>query len=109
MTKPPVQSERNLQKAIRKWLVINGFEVIKLTTMRQYGSAGWPDLMVLDKAPRLPLFLEIKTEQGRTTPLQDQRIKSLRNRGFPTFVVRSVEEMRVVVEAWLEYPTGRAR
>lgn len=105
MTKPPVQSERSIQKAIRTWLVGQGFEVLKLTTMKRYGSAGYPDLMVLDKAPRLPLFLEVKTEYGRTTPLQEQRIKSLRERGYPTFVVRSLPETKIVIEAWLEYPT----
>lgn len=98
-----VQSERSIQTAIRKWLVKEGFEVIKLTTMRQYGSAGWPDLLVFDKAPRLPLFLEIKTEFGKVTPLQNQRIEQLRNRGYPTFVVRSLHQAKIYVEAWQEF------
>lgn len=106
MTKPVRQTERTLHKQVRTWLIKHGFEVIKLTTMKRYGSAGWPDLMVLDKAPRLPLFLELKTQDGRTTPLQDQRIKLLRNRGYPTFVVRSLDEVKVYVEAWLEFRTG---
>ncbi len=103
MTKPPKQTERSIQKSIRLWLISQGYEVIKLTTMRQYGSAGWPDLMVLDKMPRPPLFLEIKTESGVVTPFQMQRIKTLRDRGYPTFVVRSLPTAKIVVGAWREF------
>jgi hypothetical protein len=106
MTKPIKQTERVLHKKVRSWLNGQGFEVVKLTTMRQYGSAGWPDLLILDKAPRLPLFLELKTEFGEVTPLQEQRIKQLRKRGYPTFVVRSLDEVKVYVEVWLEFRTG---
>jgi len=102
----PKQSERSIQKAILAWLRSNDFLVMKLTTMGRYGTAGWPDLMVLDKAPRLPLFLEVKTEFGKLTPLQEQRIEALRKRGYPVFVVRSVPQTKLVVDAWLEFRTG---
>ena len=103
MTKPVKQTEHSIQKSIRLWLISQGYEVIKLTTMRQYGSAGWPDLMVLDKWPRPPLFLEIKTQDGKVTPLQAQRIKTLRDRGYPVFVARSLSSAKLIVEAWREF------
>jgi hypothetical protein len=106
MTKPVKQTERILHKKVRSWLVGQGLEVIKLTTMKRYGSAGWPDLLILDKAPRLPLFLELKAEDGQVTPLQADKIKKLRERGYPVFVARSVHEAQVYVEAWLEFRTG---
>ncbi len=106
MTKPVKQTERTLHKQVRNWLITQGLEVIKLTTMKRYGSAGWPDLMVLDQAPRLPLFLELKTQDGQVTPLQKQRHMQLRQRGYPVFVARSLDEAKVFVEAWLEFRTG---
>jgi Holliday junction resolvase len=99
----PTQSERSIQKSIRNWLVGQGYEVIKLTTLGRYGTAGWPDLMVLDEAPQLPLFLEVKTEFGDPTPIQEDKIKKLRGRGYPTFIVRSLVDAKLVIEAWQEF------
>ena len=92
-----------LSRTIRSWLICEGYEVIKLTTMRQYGTAGWPDLLVLDKAPRMPLFVEIKTATGKATPLQERRHEQLRERGYPVFIVRSLQETKIVIAAWMEY------
>ena len=97
----PIARERDLQAAIRRWLTGQKFLVLKLSMMRQYGSGGWPDLMVLDHAPRTPLFLEVKTGLGSTTPLQNQRMQLLRLRGFHVEIVRSVEGAREAVEEWL--------
>lgn len=103
MTKPVKQTERTLHKNTRAWLIGQGYEVIKLTTMKRYGSAGWPDLLVLDKMPRPPLFLELKTEYGVVSPLQARRHKQLRDRGYPVFVVRSLHRAKIVTEAWREF------
>ncbi len=102
MTKPTPQSERVIQKNIRKWLIMQGYEVIKLTTMKQYGSAGWPDLLVLSTASIPPLFLEVKTEFGQLTPLQMQRIKGLVERRFKVQVVRSLDDTKEAVAEWLK-------
>lgn len=97
---PPAQSERSIQRAISRWLKSQGFLVIKLTTLGRYGTAGWPDLMVLDRSPRPPLFAEVKTEFGKLTPLQEQRIQELRDRGFSVRVWRSVDDARGAVARW---------
>ena len=98
----PVARERDLQAAIRRWLTGQKLLVIKLSMLAKYGSAGWPDLMVLDHSPRTPLFLEVKAGLGTTTALQNQRMQLLRLRGFHVEVVRSVEGARDAVEAWLK-------
>ena len=97
----PIARERDLQAAIRRWLTGQKLLVIKLSMLAKYGSAGWPDLMVLDHSPRTPLFLEVKAGLGSTTPLQNQRMQLLRLRGFHVEIVRSVEGAREAVEEWL--------
>ena len=45
----------------------------------------------------------IKTATGKATPLQERRHEQLRERGYPVFIVRSLQETKIVVEAWMEY------
>lgn len=99
-------SERSIQRSVTKWLCDQGLECIKLTTLGRYGSAGWPDLLVLDNATRLPLFLEVKTQHGELSPLQERRSAILRERGYPVFVVRSLDDAKRVVGAWLSRVSG---
>jgi len=102
----PKQSERVIQRSVRGWLISEGFEVIKLTTMRQYGTVGWPDLLVLDMAKFPPLFMEIKTETGKLTPLQKEKHRILRERGYTVCIIRSLPQAREVVESWIR--SGRS-
>ncbi len=100
MSRKVVRSERSIQKGIRTWLFAEGFIVIKLTTAGRYGSSGWPDLLVLDNDGRTPLFLEVKTEFGQLTALQNDRMLHLIGKGYPCYVVRSLQDAKGRVESW---------
>ena len=98
----PARSERSIQKSITGWARQKGLVVVKLTTHGRYGTVGWPDLMILYKAPWLPLFMEVKTELGTLTALQYQKLRALRALGYPAVVVHSFDEAKAEVETWLK-------
>lgn len=61
-----------------------------------YGVAGAPDLSLCVRGRRVEL--EVKTDVGRTTPLQEAELEKWRRAGALVGVVRSVEEVRSIVE-----------
>jgi len=79
--------ERHLHRQVRAGLVSRGYLVLKLSMAGRYGSAGWPDLLVLGTRGKV-WFLELKSPLGRLTVLQSRRIASLRELGFEVRVVR---------------------
>lgn len=80
--------ESQLQSSIRDKLKKHGWLVIKL---EKTSWNGIPDLMCIRKGH--VMFLEIKTEKGVLSPLQEHRIKTLNEIGCFSKVVRSIEDI----------------
>lgn len=60
-----------------------------------YGTAGIPDIIACING-RFYGF-EVKTEDGRTTKLQESTIRKIKNAGGIALVVRSVDEVKAVI------------
>ncbi len=61
-----------------------------------YGTAGIPDIIACING-RFYAF-EVKTESGKSTALQEAAIRKIQNAGGTAAVVRSVAEVRWLVE-----------
>lgn len=57
------------------------------------GNDGVPDRIVV-MPNRAPVFVELKTEKGRLSPLQHAQIKKLQGMGQDVFVLRGVHDVR---------------
>ncbi|OUP75330.1 nuclease [Anaeromassilibacillus sp. An172] len=62
-----------------------------------YGTSGIPDIIVCIDGRFIAL--EVKTQKGKTTPLQNVAIRKIRNSGGFAFVVRSVEEAKNAIDS----------
>lgn len=61
-----------------------------------YGTAGIPDIICCYKG--LFLAFEVKKPDGRLTKLQEKTIKDIQAAGGQAYVVRSVEEVKNVIQ-----------
>lgn len=84
-------SEQKLQTKIKQRLESHGWFVTKLM---KTSTNGIPDLLCLRKG--LAVFLEVKTEDGVVSQLQQFMIDKLKRNGFHARVVRSVEDVDVM-------------
>lgn len=100
--------EADLDKYLMAQLKKYRCAAIKLTTMGFRGSAGWPDRLIIAQHPSgqsMFFFLELKTERGRLTRMQNMRQNQLRDLGCDVTTVHGKEE----VDWWLhifELQTG---
>lgn len=62
-----------------------------------YGTAGVPDIICCYKGKFIAL--EVKTDDGKTTALQDATIKRIRKAGGIAEIVRSVDEVKRIIES----------
>ena len=62
-----------------------------------YGTAGVPDIICCYKG--LFIAFEVKTNDGKTTALQDATIKRIRKAGGIAEIVRSVDEVKRIIES----------
>ncbi len=62
-----------------------------------YGTSGIPDIIVCIDGRFIAL--EVKTQKGKTTPLQNAAIRKIRSNGGFAFVVRSVEEAKNAINS----------
>ena len=62
-----------------------------------YGTSGIPDIIVCIVGRFIAL--EVKTQKGKTTPLQNAAIRKIRSSGGFAFVVRSVEEAKNAIDS----------
>jgi hypothetical protein len=85
------RSEKSIGAAFVRKVKERGFIAIKLSTYGMFGKAGWPDYLILGP-DRWVSFIELKTQVGRVTPLQQARMDTLRQLGFLVYVARSVAE-----------------
>lgn len=65
-----------------------------------YGTAGIPDIIIC-KDGRFIAF-EVKMGKGKLTKLQESTIKKILAAGGTAFVVRSVDEVRAVLNGSLQ-------
>lgn len=61
-----------------------------------YGTAGIPDIICCYK--KMFVSFEVKTEKGKTTKLQEATIRKIKEAGGVAVVVRSVDEVKSVME-----------
>lgn len=73
-------TEQQIQAKKIKELEENGYYVIKLVKTNKNGI---PDLIAIPKNSDV-LFIEVKTDVGRLSKLQEYRIKELNNHGIKT-------------------------
>ena len=62
-----------------------------------YGTSGIPDIIVCIDGRFIAL--EVKTQKGKTTHLQNAAIRKIRSSGGFAFVVRSVEEAKNAIDS----------
>jgi len=76
--------EQQIQAKRIKQLEDQGYYVIKLVVTNKNGI---PDLIAVKPGDNV-LFSEIKTKNGKTSSLQNYRLKELSERGFNTEIYR---------------------
>ena len=111
-------SERDMQKAVAKWLrqwgclvsatenELNGAQNHDADARIRLASAakargktpGWPDLTVITKAGRV-LFIEMKAQKGRLSEKQRIIHATMRERGVVVIVGRTIEGIRADLAA----------
>lgn len=84
-------SEQKLQTKIKQRLEQHGWFVTKLM---KTSTNGIPDLLCLRKG--LAVFLEVKTDDGVVSQLQQFMIDKLKRNGFHARVVRSVDDVDIL-------------
>ena len=84
-------SEQKLQTKIKQRLESHGWFVTKLM---KTSTNGIPDLLCLRKG--IAVFLEVKTDTGVVSELQEYMIDKLKRIGFHARVVRSVEDVDIM-------------
>jgi len=65
------------------------------------GNVGVPDRIVVLPGGRI-CFVELKSEIGKTTPIQEKRIKELRDLGCDAVVVKSKTEVDWLISCFEE-------
>ena len=80
-------TEQQIQKKISDDLESKGYYVIKLIKTNKNGI---PDLIALK--PNEVYFVEVKKPTGKTSKLQDYRLKELRQLGFKADVLCGINE-----------------
>lgn len=86
--------ESTIEKAFVKGIREAGGWAVKFTSP---GSAGVPDRLVLMPGGRV-IFVELKTDTGRVTPLQQQTHNRMRNLGMDVRVLYGMKAVRLFVD-----------
>ena len=77
-------TEQQIQSKRIKQLEKEGYYVIKLIKTNKNGI---PDVLAIPKDAAV-IFSEIKTPKGKTSPIQEYRLKELKAHGFKTEIYR---------------------
>lgn len=77
-------TEQQIQSKRIKQLEKEGYYVIKLIKTNKNGI---PDVLAIPKDAQV-IFSEIKTPKGKTSPIQEYRLKELKEHGFTTEIYR---------------------
>lgn len=87
-------NETTITKKIHAYLKQQGFWVLKIHG-GPVQQAGIPDLLAVKDGRAY--FFEVKTATGRLSPLQEHTLDKLRQFGAVAEMVRSVEEVEVIL------------
>lgn len=87
--------EKSIENKIKAYLKSQGAYYVKYHG-NQFSQVGVADLLVCYKGRFLAI--EIKNETGKTSPLQDVNIELVKKAGGISFVARSVEDVRKVID-----------
>lgn len=89
--------EKNLQQKIIKFCKAHGILCVKVDST---SSRGWPDLTVL-----LPngvvLFVELKTETGKLSKLQEHTHKQIAQNKGKVYVIRNLKTFKELVASFV--------
>ena len=89
--------EKSIENKIKAYLkTIDGLYFFK-EHGGLYGTAGVPDIICCYKG--LFIAFEVKAESGKATVLQDATIKRIRKAGGIAEIVRSVDEVKRIIES----------
>ncbi len=87
-------TESAIQTSIVKYLNNLGYLVVKNITV---SMNGWPDLTAI--APNGDhLYIEVKTDTGRLSPVQKVRHEQLKQHNVPVITVTTLKEVKSYVE-----------
>lgn len=84
-------SEAAIQRQVMKALEKEGWTCVKLI---QTNLNGMPDLLCMRHG--MTMFVEVKSETGKVSPMQLHRIEKLKMNGFGAYVVSSVKQLYVM-------------
>lgn len=87
--------EAELEKKLVERVKELGGEALKFVSP---GNAGMPDRIILMRSGRI-YFAEVKAPGKCLRPLQRRRKKQLEQLGFKVFVVDSLDELEVMLDA----------
>jgi Holliday junction resolvase len=80
--------ESVIQSQVIKYLEKIGWYVVKII---QTNKNGWPDLQAHKDG--ITIFVEVKSEKGKVSQLQQYRHKQLSNAGFKVLVIYSLKQI----------------
>ena len=75
-------TEASYQAKLKRLLEDNGWHVIKLVRL---GVSGYPDLQCTHPE-RVTMYVEVKSDTGNLSPVQQARIAILQHKGFTVHV-----------------------
>lgn len=87
--------EKNIENKIKNYLKSKGAYCVKYHG-NKFSQVGVADLLVCYKGKFLAI--EIKNEIGKTSPLQDVNIELVKKAGGISFVARSVDDVRKIID-----------
>jgi Holliday junction resolvase len=80
--------ESVIQSQVIKYLEKIGWYVVKII---QTNKNGWPDLQAHKDG--VTIFVEVKSEKGKVSQLQQYRHKQLSDAGFKVLVIYSLKQI----------------
>lgn len=87
--------EQKIQTKILKYLKEKGYYTVKTIVC---SKGGVPDVLCCQPGTGLFVAFEVKNEHGETSPLQDYNIETIRKAGGKAYAVRSLEEVKELLE-----------
>ena len=85
----PIIKESSVQTSIIKYLKSEGWFVTKLVST---STSGIPDLLAIRNGRTI--FIEVKRIGGKTSSIQDYRIKELKSYGVEVFIFDNLQDAK---------------
>ena len=87
--------EKIVENKIKNYLKSKGAYYVKYFG-NSFSQVGVPDILVCYKGKFIGI--EVKNEKGKTSPLQDINLQQIKDAGGISFVARSVEDVKKVID-----------